>query len=333
MPQNDGQHPEKNEPQSGVPDNHQSKHWFKTPKVIKILFDKFPLQTLPANELPRRAPLHGSENILYIFTTEEGALNNEPSFNPSCLKWQASFPPPSCSLNTPYLQFSIQTYLKFCGLEFKTVPSSNHASPTGSLPFLLPAASSTNTTSPTTTTQPIPSTSLPKYIHSQSLHLPEETLPNSIAYTSLLNGPIRNCYLYHLYLNRPNFQSIVLPLYVNPSSTSPPVRAFLAHTLHTAATTELRKTFPNGIDVENLYSEAEKAFQALSTVLGEREWFSDAQDGPGELDAGVFAYVNVLLEEEGMGGGWVDGRMQRGLRGLRNLVGFRRRVYKRYYCG
>ena len=68
-------------------------------------------------------------------------------------------------------------------------------------------------------------------------------------------------------------------------------------------------------------------------MLGEREWFSDAQDGPGELDAGVFAYVNVLLEEEGMGGGWVDGRMQRGLRGLRNLVGFRRRVYKRYYCG
>lgn len=32
-----------------------------------------------------------------------------------------------------------QAYLKFCGIQFRTIPSNNHASPNGALPFLLPA--------------------------------------------------------------------------------------------------------------------------------------------------------------------------------------------------
>lgn len=39
--------------------------------------------------------------------------------------------------NIPYCQ----AYLKFIGIEFRTVASNNHASPTGALPFLVPSAS------------------------------------------------------------------------------------------------------------------------------------------------------------------------------------------------
>ena len=36
----------------------------------------------------------------------------------------------------------MKTYLKFQAIDFRCMPSSNHASPTGALPFLLPASSS-----------------------------------------------------------------------------------------------------------------------------------------------------------------------------------------------
>jgi metaxin len=58
------------------------------PAPIKQLFDRFPLLSYPANELPLRAPRHRSEHVLYVFATEGGARRGEPSFNPSCLKWQ-----------------------------------------------------------------------------------------------------------------------------------------------------------------------------------------------------------------------------------------------------
>lgn len=63
------------------------------PAPVKRLFDKFPLVTYSANELPLRAPRERQRHQLYIFTTEDGALRGEASFNPSCLKWQVRRPP------------------------------------------------------------------------------------------------------------------------------------------------------------------------------------------------------------------------------------------------
>jgi len=65
--------------------------WFTTPQPIKRLFDKFPLQTYAANELPQRTAAHRDQHTLYIFTTEEGAKDGALSFNPGCLKWQVRY--------------------------------------------------------------------------------------------------------------------------------------------------------------------------------------------------------------------------------------------------
>ncbi|MCJ1483108.1 hypothetical protein MMC06_003274, partial [Schaereria dolodes] len=81
--------PPKEELSNNSPQAKSAKsQWFTTPKPIKRLFDRFPLQTLPANQLPHRAAPSREQNVLYIFTTADSAENGEPSFNPSCLKWQ-----------------------------------------------------------------------------------------------------------------------------------------------------------------------------------------------------------------------------------------------------
>jgi len=54
-----------------------------------------------------------------------------------------------------------QAYLTFTGLKFTTIPSNNHASPTGALPFLIPPTSSlVFTTEPVL---PVPSTKLQRW--------------------------------------------------------------------------------------------------------------------------------------------------------------------------
>jgi hypothetical protein len=63
---------------------------FSVPAPIKQLFDQFPLLTYPVNELPHRAPHHRNAHVLYVFSTNEGAIRGAPSFNPACLKWQVS---------------------------------------------------------------------------------------------------------------------------------------------------------------------------------------------------------------------------------------------------
>lgn len=81
------------------------------------------------------------------------------------------------------------------------------------------------------------------------------------------------------------------------------------------------------IDVPDLYSEAEKAFDALSALLGEDEWFFGAE-GPGLFDASVFAYTHLLLDEKM---GWREKRLLRGLRRKENLVAHRERLLSKYF--
>ena len=59
---------------------------FTVPTPIRQLFDQFPLQTYPSNELPYHA--HHKYHVLYVFATKEGAAAGAPSYNPACLKWQ-----------------------------------------------------------------------------------------------------------------------------------------------------------------------------------------------------------------------------------------------------
>lgn len=74
------------------PQSHNSRRSFFTiPAPVKRVFDKFPLITYLENGFPLRAPSVGTENLLWLFTSVEGAENGRPSFNPSCLKWQVGF--------------------------------------------------------------------------------------------------------------------------------------------------------------------------------------------------------------------------------------------------
>ncbi len=69
------------------------------PRPLKRLFDKFPLHTYPANELPVGSPRRNKLPTLYIFSDDEDARLGKPSYHPGCLKWQVCvFPFPCATL-------------------------------------------------------------------------------------------------------------------------------------------------------------------------------------------------------------------------------------------
>lgn len=83
----------------------------------------------------------------------------------------------------------------------------------------------------------------------------------------------------------------------------------------------------NVVDADVLLKEAEEAFEALSQLLGEQEWFFGAER-PGLFDASVFAYLHLMLDEKL---GWTHNPLGEGLRRFENLVGHRERIVERFY--
>lgn len=67
--------------------------WLKTPEIVKRVFDRFPLRTYEACELPQGRTSSRDEHALFVFTTEADAKAGRPSYNPGCLKWQVSIAP------------------------------------------------------------------------------------------------------------------------------------------------------------------------------------------------------------------------------------------------
>lgn len=65
---------------------------------------------------------------------------------------------PARERNYKLTTFGLETYLKFQKVDFQCTPSSNHASPTGSLPFILPAASTSDLP------LPIPSSRIQRWV-------------------------------------------------------------------------------------------------------------------------------------------------------------------------
>lgn len=123
-----------------------------------------------------------------------------------------------------------------------------------------------------------------------------------------------------------NFAAVAYPLYITPSSTNALVRAALASSLRAAAKTELLKQLAV-VNVDNLYQECDKAWSALSHLLGDDQYFF-AADRPGLFDASVFAYTNPLLDD---GLAWQETRMVRGLRKCEKLVEHRERILRHYF--
>ncbi|KAJ9134690.1 hypothetical protein NKR19_g8558 [Coniochaeta hoffmannii] len=326
------------------------------PGPLQRLFDHFPLATYPPNDLPARSPRPSPLPTLYIFASDEDAARGLPSFNPSCLKWQ--------------------TLLRLSHLPHLAVPSTNHASPTGSLPFLLPPTPALPSPPP----RPIPASNIERFILSQPtsppptdhFFTPSSSLPPSVVlrqqpYLSLLSGPIRAAWLTALYLDESNTR-LLQSLYIDPTSSSPLVRAATLSHLRAAAEREVLRILypttgasggwrlsinailefgpgarkePGGgggvVNSEEIYREAERAWESLALLLGESEtgWFFGV-DRPGVFDVGVFAYsylVGVASGEEEKGGRgleWGDGgRLDRIVRGAHHgeLVRHRERIW------
>ncbi|KAI5797481.1 hypothetical protein DFH27DRAFT_625825 [Peziza echinospora] len=121
----------------------QSTSMFAIPPIIRTLFDSFPLTVYPPESHPLRCPGPSKLPTLYVWLspTEAREPNNlGRSFDPECLKWQ--------------------TYLRFLNIEYKSIPSSNHAcsgGPGAVLPFLIPPPppsqkDNSNSASPATAT-------------------------------------------------------------------------------------------------------------------------------------------------------------------------------------
>jgi metaxin len=303
----------KHEHTNGTPNQTQSKSsssaktsspspssWFSLPPAIRRVFDKFPLVTLPAVPHPQRSPRSRNEHILYIFQSDDGKLSDGPSFNPSCLRWQA--------------------YLKFHGIPLRTRPSNNHASPSGALPFLLPAPTEQSRPS-----SPVPASRLAKWVVSQggkeeAIHMRQE------AYTALIDHTIRSAWLCYLYLDHDNFESVASPLYVQTASSSWLVRTTIRRQLQSAAREELLKT-NTVIDAQEVYAQAANAFRSLSTLLDEDKFFF-GQSTPGMFDASLFAYSQVILDER------LDFRnpvLRSSLRKYPNLVQHRDRLIRGFF--
>ncbi|KAH8194261.1 hypothetical protein TruAng_011569 [Truncatella angustata] len=273
--------------------------WFDVPAPLARLFRQFPLVTYPPNELPFRSPSNKHTPALYVFVSDRDALRAWPSFNPSCLKWQ--------------------TFLRLAGVEFRIVPSTNHASPTGALPFLIPQSTPSDLASQI----PIPSNKLERYALDHGSHKVSETdSPRVDAYQSLLDNPIRNAWLYALYLSSTNSR-LLSQLYVEPISSSILVQTTVRYQLRNAAEAEiLQSVGTTRVDPTTIFRDAEQAFDALAAALGSGDWFF-GNPGPGLFDAALFAYTHLLLDESLP---WADTRLTDSLKRYQPLVDHRNRI-------
>ncbi|QDS77334.1 hypothetical protein FKW77_005092 [Venturia effusa] len=316
---------------SANPSQHPSHPW-GIPAPLKRLFDRFPLVTYAENELPARSvKIPGREirsDIHTLFDACEGGkrLGNGDggkgsgkqkddalhaffswtddveggvavaSFNPGCLRWQ--------------------TYLVFRGVRFHVVPSNNHAS----FPSTLPLLASHPDAGPPFIQPVVPAANLEKWARkTEPVGMREEV------YMSLVEGPIRRAWLYHMYLT-PNFELLTVPSYINSQSKSFLVRAFTSRELRANAEKALLQYKPI-ISEHSIYLEAEEAFKALATYLEEQ---MDAGKAPTTLlDAAAFSYVYLLLElKEEV---WADRRLVDVVRKFKGLKEHADVIKKSYF--
>lgn len=293
-------------PPKSSPSVASQRSWFRLPEPIRLLFNTFPLVTYDANPLPQRAPRQRGAHSLYLFTSSTDGPGTTLSSNPACLKWQA--------------------YLLFNNITFSIVPSNNHSSPSGSLPFLLPAPQYENALS-----QAITANKISKWVRPHDAD--SEMNTKLEIYIALIDQNIRNAWLYHLYLSKDNFQAVAVPLYIQPASANAMVRFALEKQLQAAARAQILQSY-DFIDEGEIYEVADSAFRSLSLVLGQQNYFGGT-DKPGLFDAMLFAYTQPLLEfcqdnRAGAHMSWIETTLVKIVQKYSNLLEHRTRL--RNFC-
>lgn len=98
--------------------------------------------------------------------------------------------------------------------------------------------------------------------------------------------------------------------------------------LRDAASVELVKSAgTTDVSTLDLLRDAEEAFEALSTLLGEDEYFFSLQK-PSLFDASVFAYTCLILDEKF---GWRHNPLEEHLAKHDNLVQHRQKILEAYF--
>ncbi|EPS45244.1 hypothetical protein H072_769 [Dactylellina haptotyla CBS 200.50] len=295
---------------------------FRPPRFIRVLFDRFPIYIYPTDPVPMTArefqttlskqpkdDIYGT-NTLYVFSLPGDAQNCAPSFNPGCLKWQ--------------------TYLKIRGVGFCIESSSNHASPTGSLPFLIAEAAPIAGSSERHLPKTIPVSKLAQWVEDNapgSVNQTNPDTPDYRAFTSLIDTSIRQAWLYALYIDSTNFKAQTKPRYTY-STPIWPVNYFLGLQMRQAALDNLKiNTEVSKITGRMIYLRAKEAWAALGALLGGQKWFFGAQDA-GIFDASVFAYTHLILNQDLEGSGQ---DLRAGLETHANLVNHERRIRSTWF--
>jgi metaxin len=98
--------------------------------------------------------------------------------------------------------------------------------------------------------------------------------------------------------------------------------------LQAAAASELAKSsYSSTICAADIMREAANALAALSELLGEDQWFF-GQKQPSMLDASVFAYTQLILDESLQ---WGENELATYVTQHRNLVNHRDRILKQLF--
>lgn len=213
-----------------------------------------------------------------------------------------------------------QTYLRFAGIAHALAPSTNHASPTGSLPFLQPALpSSPDRRLDPRLLLPIPSSRLDSYARQHGslpssssaaetttttnpAQTPDQRHRRQQAYQALLDHPVRGAWLYALYLSPAN-EPLLRHLYVDRVSRSGPVRATTLQQLRAAARAEIAKA---GEVTTAGWSVSGNVGDLLAWALGGRATvdpervYDDARHAFGALEM----LLSTTAGHEGGGGDW-----------------------------
>ena len=143
----------------------------------------------------------------------------------------------------------------------------------------------------------------------------------------LLNLADLDHQLYQLYLC-PDNADLLRKLYINPCSSNLAVQMTIERQLHHAAKSEIVKASTCTTIVEaDLMRDAAQAFEALSALLGQNDWFF-GQERPGLLDASVFAYTYLVLRGVL---DWRSNALTEMLEKNENLLSHRRRILDLYY--
>ncbi len=151
----------------------------------------------------------------------------------------------------------------------------------------------------------------------------------------MIDTAIRPAWLHSLYLS-PRNAHIVKKLYIKPTTSSWLVQRSVEHSLTTAAHEQLVSSSRNGVpDIDDIYARAAQAFEAFYLILEgaaeAEEWLfgGDEKGRPTLLDAALFAYTHLLLDESM---GWKDQRLVRFVQKCEVLRRHRERMLREFYA-